>query len=119
MGAFVAPSIEWNETSYLIPSQDEIDEVCNKAIDDLVIESNKIINEIKREFGGFEYYAINKTGIAYEKLLKILANISIDNCQTAASIAQREIEEGNTGSFKIGGESIYELVLDFCKSKEA
>ncbi len=116
-GAYVAPSIQWSEKIYEIKVDSEIEDICDKAINDFSLGSKEFISKITSEFDNLDSYILGLSGIIDENLLKILANINLNNYLDAMRIAQTELEQGRTGRFENKGIGINEYVIEYCKNK--
>lgn len=117
-GAYVAPSIQWDEKTYTITNINEAELVCIEAINDFNIQSKIITNKILSEYGSFDSYVLKQEGIMDEKLLKMLAYINMKKYEAAEIIANTELEQGRGGRFQNKGIYINEYVLMYCRGKQ-
>lgn len=116
-GAFTAPSLQWDEKTYTISDLSEVEEVCNKAVNDFSTESKNFIEKISSEHGDFDLFVLKQSGIMDEMLLKMLANINMKKYADAASIAESELKQGRGGRFQNKGIDINDYVLMYCRNK--
>ncbi len=114
-GAYVAPSIQWKEKTYIITDATCIEQICNDLVDDFKYQSRGFIEKIISEYSNFDSFALHQSGIMDEKLIKILANINIKKYGDAESIAQSELSQGHGGRFRNKGIDINEYVLMYCR----
>jgi hypothetical protein len=114
-GAFVAPSIQWKEKTYIIANTTCIEQICSNLVDDFKYEGRSFIEKIISEYNNFDSFALHQSGILDEKLIKILANINKKMYADAETIAQSELNQGHGGRFQNKGIGINEYVLVYCR----
>lgn len=113
-GAYVAPSIQWKEKSYIITDANCIEQICNDVVDDFKYESRSFIETIILRYNNFDSFALHQSGIMDEKLIKMLANINIKKYADAEALAQSELNQGHGGRFQNKGIDINEYILMYC-----
>lgn len=114
-GAYVAPSIQWKEETYIITDVTCIEQVCNNVVDDFKCESRNFIENIILGYNNFDSFVLHQSGIMDEKLMKMLANINKKEYADAEFIAQSELDQGLGGRFRNKGIDINEYVLMYCR----
>ena len=116
-GAYVAPSIQRAEKIYVVKSKTDVEAMCSNVICDFTLGSKEFITKVITEYGNFDSYIFNQSGVMDEKLLKMLAYINLNDYSSAMSIAQDEIEQGRTGRFENKGIGINEHIMNYCIAK--
>jgi hypothetical protein len=114
-GAYVAPSIQWKENTYIITDTECIEEICNIVIDDFEYDCRSFIDKIISEYSNFDSFALHQADIMDEKLIKMLANINMGKYTDAETIAENELKQGHGGRFQNNGIDINEYILMYCR----
>lgn len=116
-GAFACPSLELKEIAYEIVSLDSLEELVSNAMLEFKRETELFINQVHKEYGDFNSYILEQSGILDERLLKMLAYICNENYSDAMKLATSEIELGNRGGYSNEGKDIYKHILNYCMIK--
>jgi|BioPla2DNA2_1021312.scaffolds.fasta_scaffold119703_1 hypothetical protein len=116
-GAFACPSLELKEIAYEIVSLDSLEELVSNAMLEFKRETELFINQVHKEYGDFNSYILEQSGILDERLLKMLAYICHENYSDAMKLATSEIELGNRGGYSNEGKDIYKHILNYCMIK--
>lgn len=112
-GAFTCPSIELAEKEYEI-TVENYEEVIILVVEEFYQILHVFLEDLKKNYIDFNDYVLKQEGILDEKLLKMLANISIHRILDAKQMAVKEVEEGDTGKFENEDLGIYEHIIIYC-----
>ena len=61
-------------------------------------------------------FLLEQNGYLREDLIKMIANIELQNLKKAKEIAEIEIDKGNRGGFRNNDKDIYQYILEYCQS---
>ena len=112
-GAFACPSVEIQEKTYKI-TEENYEEVTILAVEEFYQILNVFLENLKRNYIDFNDYVLKQEDILNDKLLKMLANISIHKILDAKQMVTEEIKLGNRGGYGNEGLDIYEHILNYC-----
>lgn len=116
-GAYSCPAIQWKEKSYDIKQSDSTEDDVEKAILNFQSEIDLFIMTLNDEYGDFDSYVLNQTDLLDQKLMKMLANISKGNYNTARDIATIEVQNRNRGGYSNKGKDIYEFIIKYSEEQ--
>jgi hypothetical protein len=113
-GAFVAPSLKISENVFEISKVTNLDKMSHEISNTIAQEHNNFIQSFSGETQEYNRHLLNSNGYLREKLMKMLANIELQDYERAKMMAGEEIAEGNRGGYQNNDKDIYQYILEYC-----
>ena len=111
-GAFVAPSLRISESTFEILETTNLEEMSHKITSLVSQEHNNFVQSFSESTQAYNRYLLKKTGYLREELMKMLANIELQDYEMAKKMAQEEIAKGNMGGYQNNDKDIYQYILE-------
>ena len=111
-GAFVAPSLRISESTFEISETTNLEEMSHKITSIISQEHNNFVQSFSGSTQAYNRYLLEETGYLREGLIKMLANIELQDYEAAKKMAQEEITKGNRGGYQNNGKDIYQYILE-------
>lgn len=115
-GAYTMPSFKIGECSMEIQDTISLNEESNNFMKRIAMEHDNFINSLGRNTKKFDCYLLEQSGYLRDELIKMIANIELQNLRSAKEMAEGEIVKGNRGGFRNNDKDIYEYILEYCKN---
>jgi hypothetical protein len=116
-GAYACPPIQLGEKLYEISNLEKMELDIEKAINSFEAEIENFNIKVKEKFKDFDNFILAQEEILDNKLLKMIANISLENYAIAREMATTEIRNNKRGGYSNEGKDIYQHIVEYCKSK--
>jgi hypothetical protein len=116
-GAYTMPSFKISEHSFDIVESTDLEEASGIIAKFILEEHNKFLESIYEDNKTFNQYLLNQKSYLREELIKMLANVELNDFSEARRMAQEEITKGNRGGFQNNNEDIYQYILKYCEKQ--
>lgn len=115
-GAYTMPSYKSSDYSLEIQEVTNLHEICKCLMKKIVVGYDEFLNSLSRDAKKFNCFLLEQNGYLREDLIKMIANIELQNLKKAKEIAEIEIDKGNRGGFRNNDKDIYQYILEYCQS---
>lgn len=115
-GAYIMPSFKIGEYSAEIEETTDLNEASHNFMKKISTEHNNFIDSLSESTEIFDGYILGQTGYLREELIKIIANIELQDLRSAKEMVEREIMKGNRSGFRNGDKDIYQYILEYCEN---
>lgn len=113
-GAYTMPSFKIGEFSLEITEATNLEEVSRTLMKKIAIEHYTFIDSFNKNTKMFDDYLLKQHGYLREALIKMIANIELQDLKKAKEMAEKEIESGNRGGYSNGDKDIYQYISEYC-----
>lgn len=117
-GAYTVPSLKISERSLDIKELKDVEEASYTMVKFVSNEHDDFMKSVCGNSKIFNQYLLKQTGYLREELIKMIANIELQNIEVAKQMVQEEIQKGNRSGFRNNNKDIYEYILEYCKCLE-
>jgi len=116
-GAFIMPSLKISECWLDITELTNLEEASHTTMKYIFEEHNKFIESVFGDSKTFNQYLLKQKDYLSEELIKMLANIELQDFEEAKRMAQDEIAKGNGGGFQNNNKDVYQFILEYCEKQ--
>lgn len=116
-GAFTVPSLKISESSFDLTELTNLEEASHTVMKHIVEEHNNFIESIFEDSKIFNQYLLKEKSYLREELIKMIANIELQEFEEAKRMAQDEIVKGSRGGYQNNNKDIYQYILEYCEKQ--
>lgn len=113
-GAYTMPSFKIGEYSFVITETANLEEVSRILMKKIAIEQDTFIDSFNKNTKMFDNYLLEQCGYPREALIKMIANIELQDLKKAKEMAKKEIESGHRGGYSNDDKDIYQYITEYC-----
>ena len=115
-GAYTVPSLKISECSLDITELTNLEEASHTTMKYIFEEHNNFIESIFGDSKTFNQHLLEEKGYLREELIRMLANIELQDFEEAKRMAQDEIAKGNRCGYQNNNKDIYQHILEYCEN---